>query len=149
MATLPPTHTLTQMPKNLTLVVATPKRIGALPVVIIINCLALNGLKGAKFIPQRLTTIFVMETTFAKETTFLNFLVIHTHIGYTVYSNTCPKQTSASQTISFDRFLSRKIKLKTSKQIENIPHSQHFLPEGWDALEGIPSNVHCLRCQLM
>ena len=36
-ATLPPTHTLTQMPKNLTLVVATPKRLGALPVVLIIS----------------------------------------------------------------------------------------------------------------
>ena len=33
MVTLPPTHTLTQMPKNLTLVVASPKRLGALPVV--------------------------------------------------------------------------------------------------------------------
>ena len=36
-ATLPPTHTLTQMPKNLTFVVATQKRLGALPVVIIIS----------------------------------------------------------------------------------------------------------------
>ena len=36
-AILPPTHTLTQMLKNLTLVVATPKRLDALPVVIIIN----------------------------------------------------------------------------------------------------------------
>ena len=44
MATLPPTHTLTQMPNNLTLVVATPKRLGALPVVIIINRLALKEL---------------------------------------------------------------------------------------------------------
>ena len=43
-ATLSPTHTLIQMPKNLTLVVDTPKRLGALPVVIVINCLALNGL---------------------------------------------------------------------------------------------------------
>ena len=32
MATLRPIHTLTQMPKNPTLVVATPKRLGALPV---------------------------------------------------------------------------------------------------------------------
>ena len=44
MATLRPTHTLTQMPKNLTLAVATPKRLGALPVVIIINHLALKEL---------------------------------------------------------------------------------------------------------
>ena len=44
MATLRPTHTLTQMLKNLTLVVATPKRLGTLPVVIIINCLALKEL---------------------------------------------------------------------------------------------------------
>ena len=42
MATLRPTHTLTQMPKNLPLVVATPKRLGALPVVIIINRLVLK-----------------------------------------------------------------------------------------------------------
>ena len=32
------------MPKNLTLVVTTPKGLGTLPVVIIINHLALNGL---------------------------------------------------------------------------------------------------------
>ena len=45
-ATVPPTHTLTQMPNNLTLVVATPKRLGALPVVIIINRLALKEFIG-------------------------------------------------------------------------------------------------------
>ena len=33
-AALRPTHTLTQMPKNLTLVVATTKKLGALPAVI-------------------------------------------------------------------------------------------------------------------
>ena len=43
-ATVRPTHTLTKMPENLTLVVTTPKRLGALPVVIIINLLALKEL---------------------------------------------------------------------------------------------------------
>ena len=43
-AALPPTHTLTQMPKILTLVATTPKRLGALPVVIITNRWTLNGL---------------------------------------------------------------------------------------------------------
>ena len=45
MATLCPTrtHTLNQMPKNLTSAVATPKRVGALPVLIMItNRLALT-----------------------------------------------------------------------------------------------------------
>ena len=46
MATLCPTPTLTQMPKNLTLVVATLKRLGALPVVLIVNHLALKELKA-------------------------------------------------------------------------------------------------------
>ena len=50
-ATLPPTHTLTQMAKNLTLVVATPMRLGALPVVIINNCL------GAERVKAQVTTI--------------------------------------------------------------------------------------------
>ena len=44
MATLPPTYTLAQMPKNITFVVTTPKRLGALPVVIIVNRLALKEL---------------------------------------------------------------------------------------------------------
>ena len=42
-ATLPPTHTLAQMPKNLILVVATLKRLGTLLVVIIINAWHLDG----------------------------------------------------------------------------------------------------------
>ena len=45
MATSRPTHTRTQIPKNPTLVVATPKRLGALPVVITINHLALKELR--------------------------------------------------------------------------------------------------------
>ena len=46
MVTLCPTHTLTQMPKNLALVVATPKRLGTLLVVIIINRLVLKELRN-------------------------------------------------------------------------------------------------------
>ena len=42
MATLRPTHTLARMPKNLTLVVAIPKRLGVLPVAIIRNRLVLK-----------------------------------------------------------------------------------------------------------
>ena len=48
MATLRPTPTLTRMPKNLTLVVATPKRLGTLQVVIIINHLALKEFRLLK-----------------------------------------------------------------------------------------------------
>ena len=44
MAILRRTHTLAQMPKNLTLVVVTLKSRGALPVVVIINRLALKEL---------------------------------------------------------------------------------------------------------
>ena len=42
-STLPPTHTLTQMPKNLTLVVATQKRLGSLLVVILVSAWRCGG----------------------------------------------------------------------------------------------------------
>ena len=48
-ATLPPTHTLTQMLKNLTLIVPTQKRLGTLPAVIISA-----GAEGVKAVWPRL-----------------------------------------------------------------------------------------------
>ena len=56
LATLPPTHTLTQVPQNLTLVVVTPKRLGALPVVVVINRLVLKELKNNMRNPRFRTT---------------------------------------------------------------------------------------------
>ena len=74
MATLHPTHTHSNAQKNLTLVVTAPKRLGALPVVIIINRLALKELSALLF-------LFLRDVDLRKGTLFPFCVPIHKKKG--------------------------------------------------------------------